>query len=197
MRRYLILAFIFDILFFIAVVLIHFINSDLEILSTPLSYYLDARYGYILKTGLIFFGLAEILMSVIFYIKKQDTLKICAILLFIAGISVIITSFSPVNYRGIEINLLHLVHVYAATAQLLFLPVVAFLYSKSDPNKNIRLVSKIIGVITYSLFIFILIILNFEESKIFGYYGLLQKIDIFLMIFWIGLILKRIMKFNQ
>ena len=173
------------------------VNSTLDYINTPLSYYLDARYGYILKIGLIMFGAAEILIAAYLYLKKREILKICAILLFIAGVCVIISALSPVNYEDIELTLSHYIHVYTATAQLLFLPLAAFLYGRTELYDKIKYISKSIGIITFCLFVVILIILNFEESKIFKYYGLLQKIDIFLMIVWVSCILNNQLKSNH
>ncbi|MCI5207281.1 MAG: DUF998 domain-containing protein [Candidatus Electrothrix sp. ATG2] len=170
-------AALYGAAYFLAILTcIHFLQPELNPIAEPLSRYaVDGRFSPLLVAGFCAFGIAEILLSFLF----EDT-QWGATLLFCTGIAMIVVGSVPMDI-GPHITWKGNLHVVAATIQLSLFPIATLFIAPSQQQVALRAYSVLTGGVTLTLFC-LLVIANFQRPSVFG---LIQKIDIFLITAWV------------
>ena len=176
---------IFGITAFIVFTLtVHLINPDVDAVKLPVSFYALVKLGELQNIGFFMIGLSEIFLA--FNIGKMDKLNNSFIpkILFTAGIAVFVIGIFPMDIN--KIRTWHgLIHIYSAAIHFILFSVVSVLTGYKLPTGKMRSFSLFTGYSTFVILVFISIILRYEESTIFKFYGLIQRFDILIIITWL------------
>ncbi len=186
-------AFLLSIGFLLSSIFIHLTNPAIDFFRYPLSVYLLTQNGIILKIGFFMIGLAELIIAFNLLYINTSKYKLSALGLIIAGISVILVALFPMDIKP-EMSFQGTVHIYAAAVFFIFSSISIFLYGLKVPNKKLCTYSISTGIISAVLFIIITIFLYFEDPLFLNYYGLLQKINILIIVLWFIVISVSMMK---
>ena len=169
---------LFCVLYFpFAAVLLHFIRTDLDPVSTVLSMYALGEAGTLLRVAFLLIGLSEIILSIRIYIRTGSVSNLGRLLLFIAGVGVCIVAID--KWGG--------VHNFGALLQFTSFPIAVLLIGFRQHKRAERHISISIGVVT-SILLVLMIITEFGgpfHSKDIS--GLIQKTDICAIWIWLFL----------
>jgi hypothetical protein len=171
-------AFLFVVCFAFSVMIIHFIHPEVNFIQYPVSYYLTLKWGAILRMGILCFGLAEFLISA--YLGRGN--KSAALFLLLAGIGAVIIFLFPQSEIETSSIVTVFIHNYAAAAQFLFFPIAVFCIAQREPHVTLKKYFLLTAMLTFLLFVGILILLHDRQGTFLPYYGLVQRIDILLMV---------------
>lgn len=180
--------FFFALFFSFSAILLSVTRPDLSFISDTLSKYAVGKNGFILETGFLCIGLAEILIS--FVLKKTRKNK-GALFLFLAGLGMFLVTSFPMDTDKIN-GIYNFFHIFGASIQFLCFPLALIFLKNDDVFKNNF--SFKIGISTLILFLIISIVYSFNFSL--KYFGLIEKMDIFLINLWLLLFPLKIFKLN-
>lgn len=173
--------------FIILSVLVHITNSDINPVQFPLSRYGIAPNGYLLFIGLFMIGLAELIIGILIYNVESYHRTWLMFLLSFMGVTAFITAILPMDIEPLR-TIPGTLHNYAAGIQFVLFPVTALLYGFKHPGFFARLFSIYIGFTAVVILPFITFTIFTESSFILPFYGLLQKIYIFMIVLWLSVI---------
>jgi hypothetical protein len=186
-----IFGFINAVYFLISAIIIHFIRSDLNFLLYPLSRYAIGDKSIILVIGFYGVGITEIITSLNLFKTGIYHFKISGTLLFLAGLGLITLAIFPMDI-GDQKTACHLIHTIGALIQFICFPLSAFIFGLRVKTKWIQKYSVITGILSFSLFIMMCVLLLFRDK--IPVYGLVQKINILIINTWLIFMSYRMIK---
>jgi len=182
--------------FIILSVLVHLTNPSINPIRFPLSQYALTSNGILLATGFFMIGTAELITGLLVYFENKSRNRGLAFCTGIMGLTAILTGIFPMDLPP-ERTLPGILHIYAAIVQFVFFPVSLLLYGISHSRQTGRMFSLWPVIFTVVLLLFIVYIVFTENLVLLNYYGLLQKLYIFLITMWLVLIAYRVIKSNN
>lgn len=186
------LAFYLSVYFLITIFYAHVVKLDLDIIDNTLSYYALGEHGLVLTTGFYSIGLSQVLLAKTFVsFAENSRLKLVAIFMFLAGLGAILVALFPKQPDTAEL-VERLPHIIGAITQFLFFPLaVLSLHSLLRPGALKRYTS-ITGYFTLVMFAVLLSLFILKSSLPVHGFGLLEKLNIFAITFWILFISNRL-----
>ncbi len=173
--------------FIILSVLVHITNPGINPVRFSLSRYSHTPNGYLLSVGLSMVGLAELIIGMLLNYEKGIRQKWITLLLFIMGITAFIIAIFPMDIEPAG-TIPGTIHIYAAGTQFVLFPICALIYGLKHHGLGLRLFSTYMGIAAIIILPFITFTVFTENPLLMPFYGLLQKIYIFMIIFWLGVI---------
>jgi hypothetical protein len=173
--------------FIILSVLVHITNPGINPVRFSLSRYSHTPDGYLLSAGLSMVGLAEFIIGMLLNYEKGIRQKWISILLFIMGITAFITAILPMDIEPAR-TIPGTIHIYAAGAQFVLFPVCALIYGYKHKGLGLRVFSTYMGIAAIIILPFISFTVFTENPLLMPFYGLLQKIYIYMIVSWLGVI---------
>lgn len=179
------LAFFCAIFFTATIVFAHVFTEKLSPLSSTLSLYALEEHGYILELGFCAIGLTQVLLAFILFSQAAEQRLILIPTFFaLAAIGAIAVAAFPTLPAPASIAD-RLPHIIAAVMQFLFFPLAAFMLSFQMKHGFIKAYTWVTGLMTALLFMVMLIFFLSPSLKNFAYFGLIEKIDILAINFWL------------
>jgi hypothetical protein len=175
--------FISSIIFLIDIFLIHLIRSDLDWVSTTLSWYAVGDNGYILAAGFCLFAGAEITCSVLLVLNARLPVFYGQLFFSAAGIGALLATVFPVQSPTVDL-VLRLPHIMGAIMQFMFFPLALIGIYKYIQDGHIKRYTRLTATVTSVFFIILLTLLFLRPIYEIAFYGLLQKIDILFITLW-------------
>lgn len=177
------LAFICAFFFTFTILFSHIVTENLSLLSNTLSRYALDQHGYILVLGFYAIGLTQLLLAILLFSgsKKPGVDSIC---LALSGLGVIVVALFPTQLPPATV-LERLPHITGAIMQFLFFPLAALALSSKMSHRPRKTYTRLTGSITGILFVIILVLFVSPSMKDFRYFGLIEKVDILVINFWL------------
>ena len=164
--------------------LLHILNPEADALRFPLSCYRYTVQGYLLVTALIMISMAEWILGVLFISSANVPDKWLAGCLGIMGLSALLTGIFPMDIPP-EHSVPGVIHIYAAIIQFVLFPVLILLYGIGSSRPAIRKFSIGSGIFIIVFLLFMAYIIFTENQAMLSYYGIIQKIYVFLITAWL------------
>jgi len=177
------LAFICAVFFASTILFAHLATKDLSLLSNTLSRYALDEHGFILVLGFYAIGLTQLLLALLLFNGSKNT-GVSSSCLVLSGLGVIVVAIFPAQLPPATI-IERLPHIVGAVLQFLFFPLAALTLSSKMAARPRKTTTRLTGNITGILFIIILVLFISPSMKDFGYFGLIEKVDILIINFWL------------
>lgn len=179
------LSFVCAVFFTLTIMTAHVITDKLVFMSDTLSLYALEEYGFILELGFYAIGLTQLLLAFLLFSHiKTKRLTPGPLFLSLAGFGAIVVAVLPTLPVPASI-IDRLPHIIGAIMQLFFFPLAALILSKKMNGGTFKTYTRLTGIITAVLFIIMLFLLLSPSMKGFGYFGLIEKVDILIINFWL------------
>lgn len=179
------LSFIFAVFFTLTIIFAHLSTSSLDFLSATLSRYALEQYGYILELGFISIGLTQLLLAyLLFKYSNIKQLYPVSLLLFFAGTGAIIVAVFPTLLPPASL-IDRLPHIIGAVMQFFFFPLALFRLLKNMDGGILKTYTRLTGLITAVLFLVLLVLFILPSMENFAYFGLIEKVNILAINFWL------------
>jgi len=177
------LAFICAIFFTLTILFAHIVTNDLNIASDTLSRYALDEHGVILVLGFYAIGLTQLLLAILLF-SGSTKLGFDSICLALSGLGVIVVALFPTQLPPATV-LERLPHIAGAVMQFLFFPLAALALSSKMSHTPRKTTTRLTGSVTGILFVIILVLFVSPSMKDFKYFGLIEKVDILVINFWL------------
>lgn len=173
--------------------LAQFLRTDLDWLQTPLSFYLLDPHGLWVRAGYFALALALVALGCGWYLELSPQARSAApLLLFVcAGVALAVTAVAETGRRGQPATLETLVHGLAAQAAFLCVTTAMLLQAwrlRADPRWRRRFATAF--ALAVVAFIGLWVHALWREAP----RGLSQKIEIGLILLWLGVAAQRLRK---
>jgi hypothetical protein len=174
------------VLFIAEIVMVQFLYSSLNVFSTPLSIYATGKYWFFITSGLLSTSVNYLILSL--WLLKTDLssrqLKIGSILLLSVGISTFFVATLQTDI-GHTVSIHGKLHVIAAHIHFILLPFATFFIAAGIRDTTLVVYKKV--TIAFGLFCTgtVLTLLLIKIVHISGYSGIIQKLLIMGILFWI------------
>lgn len=169
--------------FIFIALMIHYIRPDLDVFVQTLSQYALGDYGAVLESGFFSIGLSQLLIAYILY-KHNSKLRIVSFSLILSGAGVIIVGIFPAQPVTADL-LLRIPHIAGATLQFVFFPIAVLIIGCKFTGVYFRRYTLMTGMLTAIIFFIILFMFVFDTKVELQYFGLIEKVNIFLIAFWL------------
>lgn len=176
--------FFSSVIFLIDVFFIHFIEPELDWVSTTLSWYAVGDSGYIIAVGFYIFAGAEIACSALLVLTARMSIFYGPLFFSLAGIGALLATLFPVQSLTVDL-VTRLPHIIGAIMQFLFFPLALFAINNGITDGRFKYYTRLTANITLVFFVVLLSMLFLRSEIEFSFFGLLQKIDIFLITSWV------------
>lgn len=182
------LSFVLAVFFSLTFVIAHVVTDNLAPLSNTLSHYALEEHGYIVELGFYAIGLSQLLLAFLLFSHiKTERLPLASIFLLLAGLgAIIVASFPTLPAPASLVS--RLPHITGAMMQFSLFPLAALMLSRKLPVGPFKTYSQLTGIIAAVLFIVMLALFLSLSMKDFAYFGLIEKIDILVINFWLILL---------
>lgn len=177
-------AFLTSFIFFVSLFAVHVLKTDFNPVSKTYSDYVLGSYGYIVSISLVSVGVSQLLLATGFH--HIFRLRTLTILFILSGFGGVITGVFPTTSAK-DMNFLRTLHIMGSTIQFGFLPWGFIYLSGVLPKGLLKSYYLVNGILTFSLFSLFASLFLLGIDKKIGYFGMIEKIDIFLLI--IGLLI--------
>jgi hypothetical protein len=165
---------------------IHFLRKDLNPTRHTLSSYAIGNKGWLVVFGLYCMVSSKLALSI--GIIKQDGMSAGALLLGFTSIGPFLAATFPAATKGKQ-TIGNYVHLAGALIEFLLFPISLLMLSNvfKDNNPTLANFSLLIGILTEVLFFIILLLflLKYRKGKNIKYFGIIEKLNIFLILNWI------------
>lgn len=177
-------AFIGSNLFFISIVLSHFLKLDLRFKKDALSKYALGTYGWVISIGLYSIGLVQIVLA--FALVNAFGFSSGNMLLVLTGIGAMVVALCKMEhpretFRGY-------VHIFGAGIQFLFFPFALLQLSGYFLGSTLYTLTLMICSLNFLSVGFILFFFLTNTTHESRYFGLIQKTNIVSMNLWVVLV---------
>ena len=176
--------FFSSVVFLIDVFLIHYIKPELDWVSTTLSWYAVGDSGYIIAVGFCLFAGAEIACSALLVLTARLSIFYGPLFFSLAGIGALLATLFPVQPLTVDL-VTRLPHIIGAIMQFLSFPLALFGIYDYISDGRFKYYTRLTANITLVFFVILLSMLFLRSEIEFTFFGLLQKIDIFLITSWV------------
>jgi hypothetical protein len=190
------LAMVFTSEFIILTILLHLLNPEADALRFPLSIYRYALQGNLLITGLIMISMAEWILGILFIFTKNVLDKWLAVCMGIMGLSALLTGIFRMDIPPVH-SVPGIIHIYAAIVQFVLFPVSMLLYSKGSFKPRTRNLVFGSGIFIVIMLLFMAYVVFTENPFLLKYYGLIQKLYIFLITLWLMVLASRFLNTDR
>lgn len=179
-------SFLGGVYFLTVLLAMHFLRTDLDPFATPVSYYrLSDTSGY-LASGFLVAGAGEIVLAALLPLALREVSVWGRILLFGAGIGIIMLGLERVGT----------IHLMGALLQGLLFPVGVLLLGDALEIGFYKRWCHVFSATTLTLFL--LMVVAFDGNSVLNpYFGFLEKITIIVMLMWAAVVLHEIYRQSE
>ena len=186
MKKLTLLALISIAYFVIVIVILHFLQPDLNPLSHPTSEYAVGPYGFLMATAFFSMSVASFSLVIGLYYNMSQAARprIGLVLLAIWGVGVLIAMTFPINPEGTELTITSTIHRINGPLTFLSLTAGTILVSRSfRRDENWQPFYR--SALTISLIMFMtFIITGVNIATKSGFEGLCQRVFLVLFATW-------------
>jgi hypothetical protein len=186
MRQLTTLALIGIAYFAVVIIVLHFLRSDLDPLSSPTSEYAVGSYGFLMTSAFLAMSIASLslLIGLRKSIPKSSGATLGLVLLGIWGVGVLIAMSFPINSEEAKPTLANIIHRINGPVIFLSLTIATILISRSfRQDENWRPIYR--PAFTLSLAMVVLfIVTGVNVATKSGFEGLCQRVFLILFISW-------------
>ncbi len=172
-------AFLTSFVFFLSLFAVHILQADFNFLARTYSDYVLGPYGYIVTTSLISVGISQLLLAASYFRLFKS--KWLVVLFTLAGLGGVLTGIFPTTAAK-DMNFLRTLHIVGSAIQFGTLPWGFIVLSRVLPKSVSKSYFLANGIATFALFTLFGSLFLLGIDKEIGYFGLLEKADIFLLI---------------
>ncbi|HNT30630.1 MAG TPA: DUF998 domain-containing protein [bacterium] len=165
---------------------VHLVRMDLNALRHSISRYAYGAEGSLLRIGMILIGTAQILLG--YNLPRHYRAKrIARAGLVVAGIGILLAALFPVDLYS-RWSTTSILHNLGGFVQFIFLPLALLAITQAIDDAMIKNKTHKVGRLT--IFFTVVSGILFYISNAFGtsFFGLVQKIAVILMAYWINLV---------
>jgi len=190
----------------VAAVIVHFLQPDLPLLSSPISQYAVGPYGVLFAIALLVWGIASLILAIGLYrnVCPSRPLRVGIFLLVVFGTGLIIASifpmdvpFPPKNFFPESFTAIGLTHILSATISSVCFPFSALFLSmsfqKDERWKLFQPLAHIVALSTLGALASFFIISGVDIR----FFGIGQKIFAALVLLWLLLTTVRLFEYRK